>query len=448
MRKLILKAIDKIAWPILLSSLIFNIIIFKKHGLMDEVSYAFYFYYFILFTLYFIFKRLVANDTKEKIVGEVDKFENDPESITSHTTTMFEELRPYFLEVYKTYKSVDIEKETMELRVKKINDLAENLNEGLVLFDNDGNIDLINTSARKLLNIEHRAEIFGLEDEKIAENIQMSRTSGKDTQLEVRINDRDLKIFFEPIVELDGGMVVLIIDNSENKKLETMRHEFSANVTHELKSPLTSIIGYAELIEEGMAGDEENIKKFSGIIRKEADRLLSMIDDIIHLSRLDDEDVAIKMTLVDIGPVVDACTEKFKNMTDDKGLTVVNQVENFQIRTNESLFSDIITNIFENVIKYNKDGGKIEISSKLTDKYLKIAISDTGIGISKANIDRIFERFYVVDKSRSRNMKSTGLGLSIVKHICDYLNYDIKVESNLGEGTTFTIRIPRKMVIA
>ncbi|MFQ9998693.1 MAG: sensor histidine kinase, partial [Anaerococcus obesiensis] len=235
--------------------------------------------------------------------------------------------------------------------------------------------------------------------------------------------------------------IVIVIDNSKNKKAEAMRREFSSNVSHELKSPLTSINGYAELIATGLAKDDD-IKKFGQIINEEGNRLLNIIDDILKLSKLDEENLQEGKTIVNIKNVVDESINRFKRISEMKNIKVENKVCDINIKTHESLFTDLVTNIYENAIKYNKTDGQIIIKCEKNKKNIKLIIEDRGIGIKKEDLPRIFERFYVTDKQRTRTLKSTGLGLSIVKHICDYLNYDIKVESKYGYGSKFIISIP------
>ena len=223
-----------------------------------------------------------------------------------------------------------------------------------------------------------------------------------------------------------------------------MRREFSANVTHELKSPLTSINGYAELIATGIA-KEDDVEKFAEIIYTEGNRLLDIIDDILKISRLDENNFDKDFVLVDIYDVVADSIEKYKRLTDKKNIVVTNNLESFKIKTSQSLFYDLISNIYENAIKYNKLGGSITFNYYLDQNSYFLSIEDTGIGMAASDTKRIFERFYVVDKSRKRNQKSTGLGLSIVKHIINYLDYDIKVESKLNEGSKFIIEIPLEL---
>ena len=197
----------------------------------------------------------------------------------------------------------------------------------------------------------------------------------------------------------------------------------------------------AELIATGLVKNDD-IKKFGQIINEEGNRLLNIIDDILKLSKLDEENLEEGRNEINIKNVVESCIQRFNRLTDKKNIKILNKIDDIYIRTHESLFTDLITNIYENAIKYNKVNGQIAIKYIKDRRFIKLIIEDKGIGIKKEDLPRIFERFYVADKQRTRTLKSTGLGLSIVKHICDYLNYDIKVESKYGYGTRFIISIP------
>ena len=303
----------------------------------------------------------------------------------------------------------------------------------------------MNDSAKVFLNKDEKVRLDKLIDDKEYKlALREARILSRSKSLALDVNSYHLKIFIDPIYE-DGnmGFVVIIIDYSETRKAELMRREFSANVTHELKSPLTSINGYAELIATGIA-KKEDVKKFAQIIFDEGNRLLEIIDDILRLSKLDEKDLDIEKSYVDIKEEMDIIIDKFRQNSDKKNIKVENNLTSYRIHTVKSLFVDLLSNIYENAIKYNKEGGSIEISSILIDRSLRIFIKDTGIGITSADQKRVFERFFVADKSRDRSVKSTGLGLSIAKHLADSLGFNLDLESKIGEGSTFIIEIPVK----
>lgn len=353
----------------------------------------------------------------------------------------------YYLKGYvDEIEKASQERNALKARLLEFTNITSNMKEGFILFDGEGNVELINTSAKNYLGVSEDAHITNLISNK-EYNLALREASilKRSKSLDLKINGYYLRIFIDPLSTSEKrAYAMIIVDNSEDVRSEQMRREFSANVTHELKSPLTSINGYAELIATGIA-KKDDVEKFAQIIFKEGNRLLEIIDDILKISKLDENNFDKNFVEVDINEVINASIEKYKRLTDNKNISVVNNVKAFKVKTSKSLFYDLISNIYENAIKYNKVGGSIEFSYLIKENTYFLTIADSGIGISPADTKRIFERFYVVDKSRKRNQKSTGLGLSIVKHIINYLEYDIKVESKLGEGTKFIIEIPLEL---
>ncbi len=383
----------------------------------------------------YIDKRL---DTYAKEISKFDKYYD------------FDHIGEDFEDVGKIYgkllnKNIKLEKNISILKrqIKDLKNITSNMEEGFIVFDPKGEVEVMNDSAKVFLNKDEKVRLDKLIDDKEYRlALREARILSRSKSLALDVNSYHLKIFIDPIYD-DGnmGFVVIIIDYSETRKAELMRREFSANVTHELKSPLTSINGYAELIATGIA-KKEDVKKFAQIIFDEGNRLLEIIDDILRLSKLDEKGLDIAKSYLDIKEEMDIIIDKFKHNSDKKNIKVENNLASFRVHTVKSLFVDLLSNIYENAIKYNKEGGSIEISSILIDRSLRIFIKDTGIGIASADIKRVFERFFVVDKSRDRKVKSTGLGLSIAKHIADTLDFKLDIESKLGEGSTFIIEVP------
>ena len=224
------------------------------------------------------------------------------------------------------------------------------------------------------------------------------------------------------------------IRSARNSQSE-MRQEFTANVSHELKTPLTSISGYAELIESGMAQGEDSVK-FAGKIRKESDRMLALIGDILRLSELDSIGDTPLNDEVDLKAVAEDCKERLSQQAEKRGIRITVSGEGSVIQGSRTEITELVYNLVDNAIKYNRENGNIEIES--ADKML--TVTDTGLGIPKESIPRIFERFYRIDKSRSRAKGGTGLGLSIVRHIAEHHGAEIDVESTVGVGTSITVR--------
>ena len=391
--------------------------------------------------LMFLINIYITNSLHEKLLNpfkdrindkkEFNNFKNDPK---------------FYIENFNNQKNLLIEENLkLKSRILNIEKITSNMEEGFIYFDKNGNIQVLNEAAKNLLGIKRDQKLDNLvdnDDYKLA--LRQTRLLKRGKNISIDLDEISVKLFIDPIIDKEiVSYIIIVIDDSKNKKAEIMRREFTANVTHELKSPLTSINGYAELIATGLVKNDD-IKKFGQIINEEGNRLLNIIDDILKLSKLDEENLEEGRNEINIKNVVESCIQRFKRLTDKKNIKIVNEIDDIFIRTHESLFTDLITNIYENAIKYNKVNGQIAIKYIKDRRFIKLIIEDKGIGIKKEDLSRIFERFYVADKQRTRTLKSTGLGLSIVKHICDYLNYDIKVESKYGYGTRFIISIPYK----
>ena len=409
-----------------------------------NTSFLFYLFkriYMLIFAIIFalIINKFFTNSLYEKLINQFKEKINDKKD--------FEDLKDnpkkYLDKLVNEKRKIEDENLKLKTRIANIEKITSNMEEGFIYFDKEGNIVIINDAAKNLLNINRENKLDNLidnDDFKLA--LRQTRLLKKGKNLDLDLEEISVKIFLDPVIDEEiVSYIVIVIDNSKNKKAEVMRREFSSNVSHELKSPLTSINGYAELIATGLAKDDD-IKKFGQIINEEGNRLLNIIDDILKLSKLDEENLQEGKTIVNIKNVVDQSINRFKRISEMKNIKVENKVCDINIKTHESLFTDLVTNIYENAIKYNKTNGQIIIKCEKNKKNIKLIIEDRGIGIKKEDLPRIFERFYVADKQRTRTLKSTGLGLSIVKHICDYLNYDIKVESKYGYGSKFIISIP------
>ena len=235
-----------------------------------------------------------------------------------------------------------------------------------------------------------------------------------------------------------SGFVILIFDITEKSDSENRRREFTANVSHELKSPLQSIMGSAELIENGLV-KKEDMPKFIGNIRSEATRLLTLINDIIKLSKLD-EGTTLSEQDFDLYSLVKENIEVLKSSAEKKNISVSFKGESLMMKSMKPLVSEIVYNLIDNAIKYNVENGSVEISISRDKNNIILSVSDTGIGIPEEYQERVFERFYRVDKSHSKETGGTGLGLSIVKHAVQDIGADIKLESRCGKGTVVTVR--------
>lgn len=365
-----------------------------------------------------------------------------------------------FLTIYLSKMVIYPYKKMLESREKKekaeeteIKTKLLHMSEGIIAFDINGKIDLINPAAKLLLKIS--PEDFTFEDifNKFKLNLNMEKLIYLEelASLEQRIEveDKTVKVLFSPFrneeTNKPEGIIAVIQDITENVQLDTMRKEFVADVSHELKTPITTIMGYADTLLEGEY-DKKTEKEFLNVISSEARRMARLVTDLLDLSRLDNNKKRIKKTSFDLGDLAKECTQKLAIETKKKG----HSVECFVTADVPPVYADkddiqrVILNILTNSIKYTPDGGniKIYVGFVYSDAYIKII--DNGIGIPEEDLNRIFERFYRVDKSRSREMGGTGLGLSIAKEILDKNGGSIDLKSKVNEGTEVVVKIPTK----
>ena len=360
---------------------------------------------------------------------------------------VYDELSPFIRIIERKNKDIKEYIERLETKERTVSEILRNMNEGLVLIDPDLKVIQLNEAAKKLFKASMQANYMDMDivrltrSQEVSDKLKELVKTHKASSFELMVDEDSLKIYLSPIESGSAltGIIMLVLDVNDEKKAEKLRREFSANVSHELKSPLTSISGYAELIKNGMVKDED-IKKFSGIIFDEAGQMLRLIENIILISKLDEKPELKCEEEVSIKETIDEILDLYKGKIDAKNLSVECHIEE-GLKKNVPLgmLSELYRNLISNAIKYNKDGGKIIISVEKRADNIISKITDTGIGLEKDEIPRIFERFYMVDKGRNRNTNSTGLGLAIVKHIVEDMGGTIDVMSTLGEGTTFKV---------
>lgn len=360
---------------------------------------------------------------------------------------VYDELSPFIRTIERKNKDIKEYIERLETKERTVSEILRNMNEGLVLIDPDLKVIQLNEAAKKLFKANMQANYMDMDivrltrSQEVSDKLKELVKTHKASSFELMADEDSLKIYLSPIESGSTltGIIMLVLDVNDEKKAEKLRREFSANVSHELKSPLTSISGYAELIKNGMVKDED-IKKFSGIIFDEAGQMLRLIENIILISKLDEKPELKCEEEVSIKETIDEILDLYKGKIDAKNLSVECHIEE-GLKKNVPLgmLSELYRNLISNAIKYNKDGGKIIITVEKRGDNIISKITDTGIGLEKDEIPRIFERFYMVDKGRNRNTNSTGLGLAIVKHIVEDMGGTIDVMSTLGEGTTFKI---------
>ena len=358
----------------------------------------------------------------------------------------YEELSPLLKRIHRQH--VEIQTQLRELREKtdEFTQITGSMREGLVLLDEHGSILSINAAAQALFGAD--AQCVGRDFLTIERSHEISaaiQAAAADSHSEVRA-ERAGRVYQFDISRItsDGkflGTVILAFDITEQEFAERNRREFTANVSHELKTPLQGIIGSAELIENGMVKPED-LPRFVGHIHAEAARLVTLIDDIIRLSQLDEGD-AMPTEPVDLLAVSQEAAENLHDAAAARNVTVCVTGQPAVLPGVRRLIYEIAYNLCDNAIKYNRDGGRVDVTVAADAGGSSITVADTGIGIAPEHQGRVFERFYRVDKSHSRAIGGTGLGLSIVKHAAAYHHARVALESTLGTGTTVTVTFPR-----
>lgn len=390
-----------------------------------------------------VIAMIVAKGMTKSIVGPLEKvdLENPLENDT------YEELSPFLLRLHRLNERVEEQLVQLRQSADEFNHISENMREGLVLLNAKKELLSINPSAMKVFGVTEnpKGESFLHIDRSVDLNTALDEAyeKGYSALKEVR-NGRSLRFDLSRI-ESEGdtlGLLILIFDVSERELAERSRREFSANVSHELKTPLTSIMAGAELMKNKMVKPEDT-ERFLGYIENEARRLMELIEDIIELSQLD-EGVEMPKESFDLAELIRDAAEQFMDSADERNIKLELELEPCTVEGVPGLSQEIAANLIENAIKYNVGGGSVKVTLKSEEDVALFKVSDTGIGISAEDKERVFERFYRVDKSHSKKTEGTGLGLSIVKHAAACLNAEVKLESELGKGTEITILFPKK----
>ena len=354
----------------------------------------------------------------------------------------YEELTPILTKLNKQHKQIESQLALLREKSDELNQITASMSEGLILLDNKGFVLSMNEAAKKLFGIEHTP--VGRDFLTVDRSSEMNRAinkafEGNRSEFRETRNGNEYQFIINR-TESEGkviGLVILCLDVTDSAFAERNRKEFTANVSHELKTPLQSIIGSAELLENGLVKPEDT-GRFIGNIKNEAQRLVSLINDIIRLSQLD-EDAEIPTESVDLLEVANEVAEVLSASAAKRQVLVSVDGENCTINGIRRYLYEIIYNLCDNAIRYNKEGGKVNVSVKQDGENTVVTVSDTGIGIPPEHHSRIFERFYRVDKSHSKKTGGTGLGLSIVKHAVAYHKGKVTLDSVPDEGTTITI---------
>lgn len=346
-----------------------------------------------------------------------------------------------------------------EMQQDRLSVLIENIGAGLILIDSRGYINLINKGYKEIFHVDPADYLFQLYYEvieqkevcRLVEEIFMTEQKvSKQLLLPLSIERRYFDVYGVPIIGTNNvwkGVLLVFHDITEIKKLEQMRKDFVANVSHELKTPVTSIKGFTETLLDGAMNDQDALQAFLSIILKESDRLQSLIHDLLELSKIEQQGFQLNVQEFDLILTLKEIITILMNKAETKNITLELTCENKEVLIQGDLhrLKQVFINLIANAISYTPSGGVVAVSLKEYESKVQVKVKDTGIGIEKEEIPRIFERFYRVDRARSRNSGGTGLGLAIVKHLVEAHHGTIRVKSEVGKGSEFIINLYRKL---
>lgn len=387
----------------------------------------------LLLTLY------LSHRVSKSIINPLNNLDLDnPES-----NVTYEELTPLLKKVASQKRKIDEQLKQAEQKQEEFKLITENMAEGFLVIDHQTNLLTYNSAALKLLDITEvqKGSVLAVNRTKGFRDVVHKVLTGEHTENTINIDDKHYDLIANPVYDENKviGAVIVILDVTESVDRETLRSEFTSNVSHELKTPLTSISGFAEMM---MSGDtnKETVMDFSKTIYDEAQRLISLVGDIIKISELDERTTEFEQEIVDLAELSNQVAERLKPAADSKNITINVLGGVSKITGVKKILDEMISNLVDNAIKYNKDNGTVDIIVTNTENAAELIVRDTGIGIPQSEQSRVFERFYCVDKSHSKNIGGTGLGLSIVKHGAMYHNAQVSLESILDKGTSVKLK--------
>ena len=385
-----------------------------------------------------ILSALLARRMAKRIVAPLNRLDLDKPL----ENDAYEELSPLLGRIHQQHRQIEAQLRELRRKTEEFEQITENMSEGLVLLDRKGVILSINPAARAIFHASSACvgQDFLVVDRDHEINLAIQTAlEGGHSEVRAMRNNREVQFDISRITA-DGaaaGTVLLAFDVTEQAAAERSRREFTANVSHELKTPLQSILGSAELLESGLV-KQGDVPRFVGVIRTEAARLVTLVEDIIHLSQLD-EGTAPEKEQVNLLELADSAASALREQAEERRISLSVTGEGAVVNGVRGFLYEMFYNLIDNAIKYNIDGGRVEVSVSAGDAGTTVSVKDTGIGIPPEYQARVFERFFRVDKSRSKASGGTGLGLSIVKHIAQYHHAEIRLQSGVGAGTNIEV---------
>ena len=382
---------------------------------------------------------LLANAFSKKIVKPIDELDLESPRIDKS----YFEIDNLIRKIGRQNRLIDQQMIDLRRRQVEFNAITENMAEGIVILDNKSEILSYNSAALRILgseNVKEGEHFISLSRSRRFVAAVNDAFEGNHGEVNITLGSQVYQIFANPVMIENqvNGAVIVMLDITEKEKREEMRREFTSNVSHELKTPLTTISGISEMFMSGMIA-EPDLPKFAKNIHDESTRLLNLINDIIKLSRLDEANIPDSKEEVNLADLAEETRQRLSIAAAERDIEITVAAKPVTVLGNRSVLSEMIYNLTDNAIKYNKEGGKVKIEIVLQEGKKLIRVSDTGIGIPPEYTGRIFERFYRVDKSHSREVGGTGLGLSIVKHAAEYHGATLSVESVVDKGTVISV---------
>lgn len=391
-----------------------------------------------------IISLIIARLVSKRIVTPINTLNLD----APLENDVYDELSPLLLRLDRQKKQNAMQMKALTEKQNELSAVTENMREGLILLGPDSNVISMNTSAAKIFGVEAQSmagsSILALVRDTLVKEAIEDAQNGSSADAVFEKNGRYYQVLASPVPKNGSstGVVLLMLDITDKHAAEMSRREFTANVSHELKTPLTSISGYAEIMRDGLARPED-MKTFAARIYDEANRMIALVNDILELSRLDEHKGLGEKTDVALLQLAKNVANHFMPQAEEKGIALSVEGEELSVSGYPSLLNEMIANLVDNAIKYTDRGGSVRISVGRYPDGAMLSVSDTGIGIPKEHQPHVFERFYRVDKSHSKATGGTGLGLSIVKHIAAVHDADIRLESEVGKGTCVRILFKR-----
>ena len=396
-----------------------------------------------LLCLMLIVSGIMASAISKRIVKPINELDlESPEE-----NRIYEELSPLLSKIHRQNREIQNQLELAKQQQEEFALITENMQEGLIVIDKYTMILSANSSAWNLFHMDRVCQgesVYCLDREEEFRHAIEQVLSGEHTELVLKLNGSDIQLIANPVIrdKKTEGAVVLLVNVTEKLERESLRREFSANVSHELKTPLTSISGFAEIMQGGLVKNED-IPKFAGRIYKESQRLLQLVEDVIQISQLDEEKTSYVWEPVDVYQVCKNAFESLKEKAKRLNVHLYICGERMKMEAVRTLLEEAIYNVCDNAIKYNRNDGSVSVFLTQTAQEIQIVVKDTGVGIPKEDQDRVFERFYRVDKSHSKEIGGTGLGLSIVKHAVGALKGSVILRSEEGNGTEICMKFPK-----